>query len=184
MKKNKMDHSWDNLEPSPIEFFHGLLMDKFHEFRRKRTENITVEINGMELNQIIADCKRETYKKYEVLNLKNAIPKSVLQGTEVPSTGFGLEDLKRGVCIKDKYEAEGKSVIIIGCESDFKRPRPEEFTIEMIPPKIESYHSFKQKRTTHEGQPANYGKGTNIRMKGSGNEKYYSEESGSIMVIL
>lgn len=70
-----MSLGWENHEPAPIEYFHGRLMDLFHEWRRSKTEAITVEINGGELNNIIAKAKTETYAKYPKQNLKNPIPK-------------------------------------------------------------------------------------------------------------
>lgn len=74
-----MSTVWENYEPSPIEYFHGELMDLFHEFRKTKTDKFTVEINGNELNDIIAKAKKKTYAKYEKLNLRNAILKTDLQ---------------------------------------------------------------------------------------------------------
>jgi hypothetical protein len=73
-----MSSGWENHEPAPIEFMHGRLMDLFHEWRRGRTENMSVEIHGGEFNDLIAKAKTETYKKYAKLNLQEIIPKSKL----------------------------------------------------------------------------------------------------------
>jgi len=71
-----MSHGWENHEPAPIEFLHGRLMDLFHEWRKTKTENITVSISGVELNNIIAKAKRETYAKYPNQKLQEAILKT------------------------------------------------------------------------------------------------------------
>ena len=67
---------WENVEPAPIEFMHGRLLDLFHEWRKSKTENTTVEIDGIAFNNIIAKAKTETYAKYHKQNLKKTIPKS------------------------------------------------------------------------------------------------------------
>lgn len=71
-----MSNGWENHEPAPIEFLHGRMMDLFHEWRHTKTENTTVEINGNDLNEIIAKAKNETYAKYPKQNLRKAILKS------------------------------------------------------------------------------------------------------------
>jgi len=71
-----MSQGWENYEPAPIEFLHGRLMDLFHEWRRTKTDNTTVEIDGMAFNNIIAKAKTETYVKYPKQKLKEAILKT------------------------------------------------------------------------------------------------------------
>ena len=71
-----MSYGWENYEPAPIEFLHGRLMDLFHEWRRTKTENTTVEINGNDLNNIIAKAKTETFAKYPKQKLQEAILKT------------------------------------------------------------------------------------------------------------
>lgn len=73
-----MSTRWENHEPSPIEFMHGRLMDEFHKWRKEKTENIEVEINGSEFNKIVVAAKLATYEKYKVLRLDKAILKSDL----------------------------------------------------------------------------------------------------------
>ena len=75
-----MDNSWDNLEPAPIEFMHGILLECFHEYRQlhgNRNRN-WVEMSVADFNNIIAKAKMATYEKYHKLDLENAIPKSKL----------------------------------------------------------------------------------------------------------
>ncbi len=79
-----MDNSWENVEPAPIEFMHGRMMDLFHEWRRARTSDVQVSMNGTDLANIIAKAKMETYEKYKALDLRKAIPKSKLQNQEPP----------------------------------------------------------------------------------------------------
>mgnify|MGYP005751799049 FL=1 len=74
-----MDNSWENLEPAPIEFMHGRMMELFHEWRRARTSDTQVSMNGTDFGNIIAKAKMETYEKYKALDLGKAIPKSKLQ---------------------------------------------------------------------------------------------------------
>lgn len=73
-----MSTGWENYEPAPMEFFHGRLMDLFHELRIKKVgkETITVELNGTEINNIIAQAKMETYAKYPKQVSSSAIEKS------------------------------------------------------------------------------------------------------------
>lgn len=46
-----------------IEEMHSILMDKFHNFRKTKTTDLEVIINGKELNNIITKAKQELYKK-------------------------------------------------------------------------------------------------------------------------
>lgn len=71
-----MSKGWENVYPAPIEFFHAKLLDLFHEWRRSKTEDTTISINGTELNNLIAKAKIETYAKYSKQNLQEPIPKS------------------------------------------------------------------------------------------------------------
>ena len=71
-----MSTGWENNDPAPIEFLHGRLLELFHEYRLRKTESMNVEINGGELNNIIARAKTLTYEKYEHLNLRQPIPKN------------------------------------------------------------------------------------------------------------
>lgn len=73
-----MSQGWENHEPAPIEFLHGRMMDLFHEWRKTKTENTTVEIDGIAFNNIIAKAKNLTYAKYAKLELKKAILKTDL----------------------------------------------------------------------------------------------------------
>ena len=71
-----MSQGWENHEPAPIEFLHGRLMDLFHEWRKTKTYNTTVEIDGIAFNNIIAKAKNETYAKYPKQKLQEAILKT------------------------------------------------------------------------------------------------------------
>jgi len=73
-----MANGWHNHEPAPIEFLHGKLQDLFHEWRRTKTENTDVEINGIEFNNLIAKAKALTYEKYPKQVNSNPIPKTEL----------------------------------------------------------------------------------------------------------
>ncbi len=73
-----MDNSWKNHEPSPIEFMHGRLMDEFHKWRKERTDEIIVPIDGSEFGKIVVAAKLATYEKYKVLGLNKAVLKSDL----------------------------------------------------------------------------------------------------------
>ena len=73
-----MSQGWDNHEPAPLEFFHGKLMDAFHKLRLAKGDNPqkTLTLTGSELNNLIAQVKVETYRKYPKQVSPNAIPKS------------------------------------------------------------------------------------------------------------
>jgi hypothetical protein len=73
-----MSYGWENHEPAPIEFLHGRLMDLFHDWRLTKTKDTTVEIDGIELGNIIAKAKTETYAKYSRLKLDEPVLKSEL----------------------------------------------------------------------------------------------------------
>ena len=78
-----MSRAWENYEPAPMEFFHGRLMEFFHEWRNERTEETTVEINGVELNKLIAKAKTMTKEKYPNHIVRhNAIPKEEMKCQE------------------------------------------------------------------------------------------------------
>jgi len=72
-----MSQGWENYEPAPLEFFHGVLMDKFHEFRtQKGNADTLVMITGSDLNNLIAKAKMETYRKYPKQVNQSAILKT------------------------------------------------------------------------------------------------------------
>lgn len=73
-----MSTGWENLEPAPMEYFHGRLMDFFHEWRKTKTDDFDVLISGNELNNIVAKAKTQTYEKYKALDLRKPIPKADL----------------------------------------------------------------------------------------------------------
>lgn len=82
-----MSKEWENVEPAPIEYFHGRLMQLFHEFRLSKTTSVSVEIGGLEMNNLIAKAKMETYEKYDNLNLKRVIHKEELEKVvEIPTS--------------------------------------------------------------------------------------------------
>lgn len=68
--------AWENLEPAPMEYFHGKLMDYFHERRKMNGQNVFILMDGIDLNNIIARAKLDTYEKYPKQNLSRAIPKT------------------------------------------------------------------------------------------------------------
>lgn len=74
-----MSTGWENHEPAPIEFLHGELMQLFHEFRKSKTDDIYVKINGSDLVDIIAKAKTATYEKYAKLKLDAPILKTDLK---------------------------------------------------------------------------------------------------------
>lgn len=73
-----MSEGWENHEPAPLEFFHGKLMDTFHELRLKKGDNPdkTLTLDGIEFGNLIAKIKMETYKKYPKQVSQKAIPKA------------------------------------------------------------------------------------------------------------
>ena len=73
-----MSTGWEKHEPSPIEFYHGELMDEFHKWRKERTNNTTVEMNGKEFNEIVVKAKKTTYEKYKKLGLDKIVLKTDL----------------------------------------------------------------------------------------------------------
>jgi len=74
----EMYTGWEKHEPSPIEFYHGELMDEFHKWRKERTNNTTVEMNGKEFNEIVVKAKKTTYEKYKKLGLDKIVLKTDL----------------------------------------------------------------------------------------------------------
>lgn len=84
---NELEKSWKDHEPAPLEQFHSLLMEKFHELRKKQNgpdpeikaknpldrlaeirsngHNYNLSIGGVEFNNLIAQCKKEVYSKYK-----------------------------------------------------------------------------------------------------------------------
>ena len=75
-----MSTGWELHEPSPIEFMHGRLMDEFHKWRKQRTDNITIEIDGNEFAKIVVAAKLATYEKYNALGLDKPVLKTRLKG--------------------------------------------------------------------------------------------------------
>lgn len=75
-----MSEGWENHEPAPLEFFHGKLMDAFHELRLKKGDNPdkTLTLGGIEFGKMIAKIKMETYAKYPKQVSREAILKTDL----------------------------------------------------------------------------------------------------------
>jgi hypothetical protein len=73
-----MSEGWENHEPAPLEYFHGKLMDAFHELRLKKGDNPekTLTLGGIEFGNMIDKIKMEVYKKYPKQVSSNAILKS------------------------------------------------------------------------------------------------------------
>ena len=73
-----MSQGWENYEPAPLEFFHGRLMDAFHEWRiaKFNKDELSPKISGNDLNNLIAKAKTDTYKKYPKHITQKAILKS------------------------------------------------------------------------------------------------------------
>lgn len=70
---------WDNYEAAPLEFFHQELFRLFHEFRKSKVgDRVDVEIDGIKFNNLIAEAKTLTYKKYERVVSSKPIEKSKL----------------------------------------------------------------------------------------------------------
>lgn len=55
-----MSYGWENNEPAPMEYFHGKLMDLFHEWRKFNHGSIS----GIDFNNLIVKAKVDTYVKY------------------------------------------------------------------------------------------------------------------------
>lgn len=72
-----MSSGWENFEPAPLEYFHGKLMDAFHQLRLQKGDNPekTLILGGGEMNTLIAKIKVETYEKYPNAISQKAIPK-------------------------------------------------------------------------------------------------------------
>lgn len=71
-----LEESWEGKEPAPLEYFHDELLEGFHKWRLERTENTTVEINGLEFNKIVAAAKKQTYAKYPKQVSRDAVLKT------------------------------------------------------------------------------------------------------------
>lgn len=90
-----MSKGWENVEPAPIEFFHAKLLDLFHEWKRSKTEDADISIDGTTLNNLIAKAKIETYTKYRKQNL-------IKQTIKKPSKKVGEKLQKKADDIKDE----------------------------------------------------------------------------------
>lgn len=75
-----MSQGWENHEEAPLEFFHGRLFDLFHDLRLKKGDRAdkTLTLDGSEMNNIIAQAKGETYRKYPKHVSNKAILKTEL----------------------------------------------------------------------------------------------------------
>ena len=59
--------SWKDWKPSPIELMHGTLLDEFHKFRLKHTNDLYIKISGKEFNEIVVKAKKVVYNEYPEL---------------------------------------------------------------------------------------------------------------------
>lgn len=74
-----MNTGWENYKPAPIEVFHSEAMEQFHRGSRYKVNETFVNgvrfMNGIEVNQIIADFKIKIMKEYNISS--DAIPLEV-----------------------------------------------------------------------------------------------------------
>ena len=74
-----MSQGWENLDPSPLEYFHAQILEAFHEFRLKGVGvseyDTKVIMDGIDLDKIIAQAKLNTYAKYPHQISDKPIPK-------------------------------------------------------------------------------------------------------------
>jgi hypothetical protein len=61
---------------TPLEKFHSKILGEFHKWRKSFSESDSIEINGSELNTILAKAKNETISEFpiEYFTLSNAAP--------------------------------------------------------------------------------------------------------------
>ena len=61
-----MDNSWENFEPAPLEFMHKTMHELFHEYRINHfgKDVMSIPMDGIFINNIIAEAKKRTYGKY------------------------------------------------------------------------------------------------------------------------
>lgn len=76
-----MSTGWENYKPAPIEVFHGEAMEQFHRGARYKVNETFVNgvrfMNGIEVNQIIADFKTKIMKEYSISS--DAIPLDIIK---------------------------------------------------------------------------------------------------------
>jgi hypothetical protein len=77
---SEMSTGYENLRPSPLEYFHGLIMEDFHKWRVSKGAGIEVSINGEQLNKILARSKIATYREYVGIVSDKAIPLASNEG--------------------------------------------------------------------------------------------------------
>lgn len=73
--------SQENYKPEPLEFFHGKILDGFHEWRQTQEHDHTVKITGSDLNKIIASAKTQTYKEYPHMKKNENVEAIILKHT-------------------------------------------------------------------------------------------------------
>lgn len=89
-----MSQGWENYEVSPIEFFHGELLELFHEFRKNKVgDSIVVELDGEDFNNIVYKIKNKVYEKYSNLNLDKPIEKDKIATTDNSDYALALNKI-------------------------------------------------------------------------------------------
>lgn len=61
-----MAEGWEDYKAAPLEFFHGRLMNAFHDLRMQKGDNPekTLTLDGIEFSSMVAAIKIEVYEKY------------------------------------------------------------------------------------------------------------------------
>ena len=59
-----MSIGWKNQKPKPVERFHTLILEEFQNYRKSTESKVTVEIDGITLNNIIALAKIRLFVEY------------------------------------------------------------------------------------------------------------------------
>jgi hypothetical protein len=109
-----MSTGWDGWNPAPIEFLHGKMMEAFHKIRKSKGDSLSMEMNGIDFNNLIAESKMLTYEEYPSERLARRKPRPL---SELPNDPETYNEIAR-LLGWDVKEGEPFSVT-------YHEPRPE-----------------------------------------------------------
>lgn len=63
--------SYGEKKAHPVEHFHGMLLDHYHVWRKKKNSGYSLTFqDGQEFSEFVAECKTELYKQFPELNIR------------------------------------------------------------------------------------------------------------------
>lgn len=97
---------------APVEYFHGLILDHYHVWRKKKDSGYSLSFEGgHEFSEFIAECKIALYKKFPQLDKRTAYPMGMKDEAPIVEGAHTAKHTPAPWTIEDKDATE---ILIFG----------------------------------------------------------------------